>query len=135
MLTIKEIEEKLKKEHEPAVWIAELKNDQRAGVQKALARWRRNYEMKELQLQVHQEKIAFDRSYAPFADALVAGVDKAGRGPLAGPVVTAVVILPAESLGLVGLDDSKAISKEKKRSSQRKSAKLHFLIQFIFNPR
>ncbi|MBO1913417.1 hypothetical protein J4G37_52475, partial [Microvirga sp. 3-52] len=89
MLTIKEIEEKLKNEHEPAEWIEELKNDQRAGVHKALARWQRNYEMKEIQLQEHQEKIAFDRSYAPFTEALVAGVDEAGRGPLAGPVVTA----------------------------------------------
>lgn len=40
---------------------------------------------------------------------LVAGVDEAGRGPLAGPVVAAAVILPAEfSLG--GLDDSKKLS-------------------------
>ncbi len=35
----------------------------------------------------------------------LAGVDEAGRGPLAGPVVVAAVILPA-SHGLEGLDDS-----------------------------
>jgi ribonuclease HII len=120
MLTIKEIEEQLKKVHEPAIWIDELKNDQRAGVHKALARWQRNYEMKELQLQKHKEKIAFDRSYAPFVDAHVAGVDEAGRGPLAGPVVTAAVILPAESPELVGLDDSKTISKEKREQLAKK---------------
>lgn len=45
----------------------------------------------------------------------IAGVDEAGRGPLAGPVVVAAVILP-ESQGweLKGLDDSKRLS-EKQR--------------------
>ena len=45
------------------------------------------------------------------AGRLIAGVDEAGRGPLAGPVVTAAVILPEEVPELIGLDDSKAISK------------------------
>ncbi|MBJ7258472.1 MAG: ribonuclease HII [Chthoniobacterales bacterium] len=39
---------------------------------------------------------------------LVAGVDEAGRGPLAGPVVAAAVILPGD-FALEGLDDSKKI--------------------------
>lgn len=41
----------------------------------------------------------------------VAGVDEAGRGPLAGPVVAAAVILPRES-DLEGLDDSKCVPAE-----------------------
>lgn len=41
--------------------------------------------------------------------ALVAGVDEAGRGPLAGPVVAAAAILPRD-LFLPGLDDSKKLS-------------------------
>ncbi len=40
---------------------------------------------------------------------LVAGIDEAGRGPLAGPVVVAAVILPPDH-GLAGLDDSKRLS-------------------------
>ena len=40
---------------------------------------------------------------------LVAGVDEAGRGPLAGPVVAAAVILPRE-LETVGIDDSKKLT-------------------------
>ena len=40
-----------------------------------------------------------------------AGVDEAGRGPLAGPVVVAAVILKPRH-GLRGLDDSKALSEE-----------------------
>jgi ribonuclease HII len=41
----------------------------------------------------------------------VAGIDEAGRGPLAGPVVAAAVILPA-GLILPGVDDSKKLSPE-----------------------
>jgi ribonuclease HII len=44
---------------------------------------------------------------------IVCGVDEAGRGPLAGPVVAAAVILdPARPI--VGLDDSKALSAKKR---------------------
>ena len=41
----------------------------------------------------------------------VAGIDEAGRGPLAGPVVSAAVILP-ETFDLPGLNDSKQISEK-----------------------
>lgn len=44
---------------------------------------------------------------------LIAGIDEAGRGPLAGPVMAAACILPRE-FDLPGLDDSKKMS-EKKR--------------------
>ena len=44
---------------------------------------------------------------------LICGVDEAGRGPLAGPVCAAAVILPC-GLEIEGLNDSKKLS-EKKR--------------------
>jgi len=44
---------------------------------------------------------------------LICGIDEAGRGPLAGPVFAAAVILP-ENCDIPGLDDSKKLS-EKKR--------------------
>ncbi|MFM8809794.1 MAG: ribonuclease HII [Chthoniobacterales bacterium] len=43
----------------------------------------------------------------------VAGVDEAGRGPLAGPVVAAAVILP-DDFALDGLNDSKKVSAAKR---------------------
>ena len=46
---------------------------------------------------------------------LIAGIDEVGRGPLAGPVVTACVCLPLEDL-IEGVDDSKKLS-EKKREA------------------
>ncbi len=47
---------------------------------------------------------------------LVAGVDEAGRGPLAGPVVAAAVILPSFSEVSLGFNDSKKLN-EKQRES------------------
>ncbi len=43
----------------------------------------------------------------------VAGVDEAGRGPLAGPVLCAAVILPPDD-GLAGLDDSKKLTEARR---------------------
>ena len=43
----------------------------------------------------------------------IAGIDEAGRGPLAGPVVVGIVILPKDSM-IEGVNDSKKVS-EKKR--------------------
>jgi ribonuclease HII len=45
----------------------------------------------------------------PVSKLLVAGVDEAGRGPLAGPVVAAAVILPSKH-PIAGLNDSKKLS-------------------------
>lgn len=114
MQTVKEIEAQLKSLDRPTEWLKELGKDQRIGVQKALKRWYKKEEKKQSERKAHEEKIAFDASYKPFSAAYVAGVDEAGRGPLAGPVVTASVILPDECDELIGLDDSKAITKEKR---------------------
>lgn len=59
-----------------------------------------------------------------FSDGSTAGVDEAGRGPLAGPVVAAAVILNPKK-PIRGLDDSKVLSKKKRTSLSaeiRKSA-------------
>lgn len=45
---------------------------------------------------------------------LICGVDEAGRGPLAGPVCAAAVILP-EHIDIPGLDDSKKLSDKRRR--------------------
>ena len=45
---------------------------------------------------------------------VICGVDEAGRGPLAGPVCAAAVILP-ESVDIPGLDDSKKLSDKRRR--------------------
>ncbi len=55
----------------------------------------------------------FERQAAACGYRFVAGVDEAGRGPLAAPVVAAAVILPAEA-DLPGLDDSKKLSERQR---------------------
>ena len=55
------------------------------------------------------ELLAFEERLWARGFARVAGVDEAGRGPLAGPVVAAAVVMPP-GLFLPGLDDSKKLS-------------------------
>lgn len=62
------------------------------------------------------EKELFEQGY-PF----VAGVDEVGRGPLAGPVVAAAVILPLEEAKrIAGINDSKKLSKKKRETLAEK---------------
>ncbi len=64
-----------------------------------------------------EEKLQYERALIQSGCKFVAGVDEVGRGPLAGPVVCAAVIMPLEEEKLVvGVDDSKKIS-EKKRET------------------
>ncbi len=59
------------------------------------------------------DKLECERELINKGYKLVAGVDEVGRGPLAGPVVCASVIMPMDDL-IEGIDDSKKIP-EKKR--------------------
>lgn len=55
--------------------------------------------------------------YAAREFSAVAGVDEAGRGPLAGPVVCAAVIMPTEEeLRIEGIDDSKKLSAKRREA-------------------
>lgn len=67
--------------------------------------------------QMLEEKLqnmqVYERKLREGGISYVAGVDEVGRGPLAGPVVTACVVLP-ENFSVLGVDDSKKLS-EKKR--------------------
>jgi ribonuclease HII len=56
-----------------------------------------------------QDRLEYERRFWSRGVRWVAGVDEAGRGPLAGPVVAAAVILP-ESCGIDGADDSKKLT-------------------------
>ena len=90
----------------------ELILDGRAGVQAAISKRKR-----ELQKQVDEDlrlekMLAYEKELYTQGIHLIAGVDEVGRGPLAGPVVAAAVILP-ENCKIPGLNDSKKIPKSK----------------------
>ena len=56
-----------------------------------------------------QELTSYERAARRSGHRLVAGVDEAGRGPLAGPVVAAVCFIP-EDVFFPGIDDSKKLT-------------------------
>ena len=60
------------------------------------------------------DMLQFEKEYIFQGKKLVAGIDEAGRGPLAGPVVVASVIMPMDNI-IEGINDSKKLS-EKKRN-------------------
>ena len=61
------------------------------------------------------DELTYEREYAAKGFLAVAGVDEVGRGPLAGPVVCAAVILPlGEEKRIAGINDSKKLSAKKR---------------------
>lgn len=67
-----------------------------------------------------EEKLRIERELIEKGYRYIAGVDEVGRGPLAGPVVCAAVIMPLEEALLVeGVDDSKKLSPKKRETLAR----------------
>ena len=60
-------------------------------------------------------KLDYERKFIAQGKAFIAGVDEAGRGPLAGPVVAACAVMPLREEQLIdGVDDSKLLSESKR---------------------
>jgi len=91
--------------------IARYETDERAGVQTAVAAAKRRLDAYKAELERTERMKRYEKEYAEYS--LICGIDEAGRGPLAGPVVAGAVILPKDC-GLLYLNDSKKLS-EKKR--------------------
>lgn len=90
-------------------FIDELENDERSGVQKLLINYRKK-QLKQIELKnKFIEMSLFENKQYALGKEFIAGIDEVGRGPLAGPVVAAAVILPKD-FELLGLDDSKQLS-------------------------
>ncbi|OES43631.1 ribonuclease HII [Domibacillus iocasae] len=82
--------------------------DHRNGVQAAVKACKRRIQKKsEEQERLHQ-MMSYERKAMKQGKQLIAGIDEAGRGPLAGPVVAAACILP-EGFLPEGLNDSKKV--------------------------
>ena len=63
------------------------------------------------------EKLTYERALLAKGYQYIIGVDEVGRGPLAGPVVCAAVVMPLDSSDLiVGVDDSKKVSIKKRET-------------------
>ncbi|WP_438467525.1 ribonuclease HII [Streptococcus pluranimalium] len=113
MATIKEIKDQLADiptldDHRWSLFA----EDKRAGVQKAIIQRKKAIQAQldeeaRLETMLTYEKALYAQDYQ-----LIAGIDEVGRGPLAGPVVAACVILPVNEK-ISGLNDSKKIPKSK----------------------
>ncbi len=68
-----------------------------------------------------EEKLQYESALQAKGYAFIAGVDEVGRGPLAGPVVCAAVIMPLDQDKIiVGVDDSKKLSAKKREELAEK---------------
>ena len=108
---IKQLFEQAEKEQWNALF-SQYKTDERAGVQKLITQ----YENKLVKYRKEQERLyrmlEFERKYGD-EFSCICGIDEAGRGPFAGPVVAGAVILP-KGLTIEGLNDSKQVSAKKR---------------------
>ena len=91
----------------------EWEGDSRKGVQNVLTSFRKKYERHLQELARLEEILTYERGCWAAGYAFVAGIDEVGRGPLAGPVVAAAVILPQECK-IEGVNDSKKLSAKKR---------------------
>jgi ribonuclease HII len=110
--TIKEIEhilENLQDDNDPI--LHDLLMDSRKGVQQLVQRWKKKREQERIKQQLFAEMSVYERKLREKGCQWIAGVDEAGRGPLAGPVVAAAVILP-ENFYLPGINDSKKLTEQ-----------------------
>lgn len=94
--------------------LALMQTDERLGVQKLLASYYRKQEKQAKLLQEHKARQSYELDLFNQGIEYVAGIDEVGRGPLAGPVVAASVILPKNMDKLVGINDSKTLSHAKR---------------------
>ena len=68
-----------------------------------------------------EEKLQYERALQAKGCKYIVGVDEVGRGPLAGPVVCAAVVMPLDEADLiVGVDDSKKVSIKKREELAEK---------------
>lgn len=91
--------------------IAEYAASDKAGIIKLVEKYRKQLDMLKAERERVENMLAFEKEYSMYSN--ICGIDEAGRGPLAGPVVAAAVILPKDAR-LLYVNDSKQLS-EKKR--------------------
>lgn len=91
--------------------LCSYKSDERKSVQKLVVQYERRLERLEVEKQRIEQMKVYERQYAEYE--AVCGIDEAGRGPLAGPVVAGAVILPKDC-NILYLNDSKKLTANKR---------------------
>jgi ribonuclease HII len=86
-------------------------SDERVAVKALVERYQKKYDAYQAELSRQDEMMRYERSYGQYA--YICGIDEAGRGPYAGPVVAAAVVLPKDCQ-ILYLNDSKQLSAAKR---------------------
>lgn len=92
----------------------DLLKDERKGVQKLIQQFEKRLAREALIKEEHLQRLSIENKLRAQGFQYIAGIDEVGRGPLAGPVVTAAVILPEDCDALMGVNDSKQLNHEKR---------------------
>ncbi len=108
-MTVEQVANLLTQNDVPAHIINMLRNDSRLSIIKLLHKWQQKQLANEREKDRVQSLYIHEHSLTGQGYELIAGVDEAGRGPLAGPVVIAAVILPL-GCHIPLLNDSKKLS-------------------------
>lgn len=107
---IKEILKNTNVENLPCV-LKTYREDERSGVKNLVAKYDKYYEAFLAEKERTENMKIYERKYSDYL--YICGIDEAGRGPLAGPVVAGAVILPKDC-NILYINDSKKLT-EKKR--------------------
>lgn len=107
----KELEQAQKEERSRL--LEQYASDTRAGVKSLLEKYRKQEEKLSAERKRMEAMREFERQYAHCT--YICGIDEAGRGPLAGPVAAAAVILPKDC-EILYLNDSKKLSPKRREA-------------------
>lgn len=89
----------------------EFAEDDREGVKKLLTKAQKKLDAYAKELERTENMKIYEKKYSDYS--YICGIDEVGRGPLAGPVVAAAVILPKDC-NILYLNDSKQLSEQKR---------------------
>lgn len=113
--TINEIKAMLQAQKPTEAEWEELSGDTRKGVQQLLKQYTDRQKKREALRKQYEDMLEFEKKAWAGERQYVCGIDEAGRGPLAGPVVAGAVVLP-DDYYLEGLYDSKQLSESRRES-------------------
>lgn len=112
-MKINEIKELLSAEKVDSEILETLRLDERSGVKKLIAAYDKKLEHKQFLKNEYKKRTEYEEKWYNEGYEYICGIDEVGRGPLAGPVVAAAVILKKGSY-FEGLTDSKKLTKAKR---------------------
>jgi ribonuclease HII len=120
-LSINEIREWFKEaeRQEVLTYMPSLKEDKRIGIQQLIQQWAQKEKHYQQRVEKWEMMTQEERHLQDMGITLIAGLDEVGRGPLAGPVVAAAVILPSDFY-LLGIDDSKKLTPAEREEYAKK---------------